>query len=168
MQQKVLAACNSQHTFFVQQSFSRHLPKAAEPYIIAEPKGRNTAASIALAVLWALELDRPQSTLLVMPSDHFISDPQSFSDHVSKAVLLAQQGLVTLFGIKPERPEPGYGYIQHKNTQVLSFTEKPTPKKSSRVSKCRELFVEQWYFLFYGRNDGRKDAKTCARHMERS
>lgn len=76
--------------------------------LVVEPAGRNTAAAIALA---ALEAD-PAELLLVMPSDHAIGDVACFLDHVEAAASLADQDLLVTFGIKPERPETGYGYIK--------------------------------------------------------
>jgi len=76
--------------------------------LIVEPAGRNTAAAIALAALEA----EPDELLLVMPSDHDIADVGAFLQAVGTAAPLAQKGWLVTFGIRPDRPETGYGYIR--------------------------------------------------------
>ena len=75
--------------------------------ILAEPSGRNTAAAIALAALAAAE----DELLLVLPSDHHIGDEAAFRDAVDTARPLAEAGWLVTFGIGPDRPETGYGWI---------------------------------------------------------
>ncbi len=75
---------------------------------IFEPVGRNTAAAIALAALEAA----PSALLLVMPSDHLIGRPERFLAAIDAAAPLAEQGFLVTFGVTPERPETGYGYIR--------------------------------------------------------
>jgi len=100
----------------------------AEPgWLILEPAGRNTAPAIAAA---ALVLQR-DDILLVMPSDHVIHDVACFRAAVEKARPLVEQGWLTTFGITPDGPETGYGYIKRGDelapgvAQVDSFVEKP-------------------------------------------
>jgi mannose-1-phosphate guanylyltransferase/mannose-1-phosphate guanylyltransferase/mannose-6-phosphate isomerase len=76
--------------------------------LVLEPTGRNTAAAIALA---ALELDG-DALMLVMPSDHVIGRPEAFLNAVARAAGQAEQGWLMTFGITPDRPETGYGYIR--------------------------------------------------------
>jgi mannose-1-phosphate guanylyltransferase/mannose-1-phosphate guanylyltransferase/mannose-6-phosphate isomerase len=75
--------------------------------VILEPKPRNTAAAIALAAL-ATQAD---AILLVLPSDHLIKDQAGFLAAVDRARSLAEQGWIVTFGIRPDHPETGYGYI---------------------------------------------------------
>lgn len=95
--------------------------------LILEPAGRNTAPAIALAALAA----DPGRVLLVMPSDHVITNPGAFRDAIETALPLADDGWLVTFGIEPDAPETGYGYIQTGESiatgahRVLRFVEKP-------------------------------------------
>jgi len=95
--------------------------------LLLEPVGRNTAAAIALAALAA----SPDDLLLVMPSDHVIGRPDRFLAAVERAAEHARAGWLMTFGIAPDRPETGYGYIKRGATlgegawAVDRFVEKP-------------------------------------------
>lgn len=94
--------------------------------IIVEPCARNTAAAIALA---AARLE-PDAVMLVCPSDHHIADETAFAKAAEEAALLAAQGWLVSFGIAPDRPETGYGYIRRGEPldtgfKVDAFVEKP-------------------------------------------
>jgi len=101
--------------------------------ILLEPFGRNTAPAVALAALTALR-DHEDPELLVLPADHFIRDTTAFLDTVKTGQALAGQGRLVTFGIIPDHPETGYGYI-HKQPHpfatvpnaypVVEFIEKP-------------------------------------------
>ncbi|MCE2517209.1 MAG: mannose-1-phosphate guanylyltransferase/mannose-6-phosphate isomerase [Alphaproteobacteria bacterium] len=99
--------------------------------IILEPSPKNTAPAILTAAHYAVDQD-PDAMLLIMPSDHFIPDLESFAEVVKTGTSYAEKGHFVTFGIKPHRPETGYGYIQVDPVQdddgghyVQSFTEKP-------------------------------------------
>jgi mannose-1-phosphate guanylyltransferase len=95
--------------------------------LILEPIARNTAPAIALAALAAV----PSSVLLVMPSDHVIADLAAFHASVEAALPFADDGWLVTFGIAPDAPETGYGYIQTGEVigggvhRVARFVEKP-------------------------------------------
>jgi mannose-1-phosphate guanylyltransferase len=101
--------------------------RCLDPIILLEPFGRNTAPAIALAALAA----DPSSILLIMPSDHVIADLQAFHDAISRAVAFVNDGWLVTFGIQPDGPETGYGYIRLGKEQsagvhvVDRFIEKP-------------------------------------------
>ncbi len=82
-----------------------------QPHYLLEPAGRNTAPAIALAALWALKQDA-NATMLVMPADHLITDIESFKQSARHAEMLARDGFLVLFGIRPTAPETGYGYVE--------------------------------------------------------
>ncbi len=88
---------------------------------LLEPVGRNTAPAIALAC-FALD---PEEIVLVTPSDHLIKDEKAYLEAVSKAKKLAQENNLVTFGIMPQYPETGFGYIEANGEEVLSFKEKP-------------------------------------------
>lgn len=98
--------------------------------IILEPSARNTAPAIALGAMRAMERD-PQAVLLVLPADHLIGAPAQFVDAVTRALPLAEAGWLVTFGIRPDRPETGFGYIRRAEGlyeggfRVGQFVEKP-------------------------------------------
>lgn len=104
----------------------KQLPKGSEAHIIAEPMGKNTAPAIALA---AARLPR-DAVMLVCPSDHHIGNVAAFTAAAETALPLAKEDWLVAFGIEPDRPETGYGYIKRGEAlgagyQVDRFVEKP-------------------------------------------
>lgn len=94
--------------------------------ILLEPCGRNTAPAITGAALYVSGQGRGGDVLLVLPADHLIVNTSEFLRAVREAVLLAQQGHIVTFGIVPDRPETGYGYIARgQGAKVERFVEKP-------------------------------------------
>lgn|GEM_PF-240866 len=93
---------------------------AVSTYIL-EAVGRNTAPAIAMAC----RIMDPETMVLVTPSDHLIQDREAYHDAVTKAIELAQAGYLVTFGVNPEYPETGFGYIQAEGHVVLAFREKP-------------------------------------------
>ena len=79
--------------------------------IVLEPLPRNTAPAIALGALQAVGQD-PEALLLVLPADHLIGDEDSFRDAVEQALPAARDNWLVTFGIRPDRPETGFGYIR--------------------------------------------------------
>ncbi len=88
---------------------------------LLEPVGRNTAPAIALA---CMAVD-PEEIVLVTPSDHLIKDEDAYLKVVEKAKTLAEQDYLVTFGITPEHPETGFGYIEADGEIVTAFHEKP-------------------------------------------
>ena len=125
-----LIICNQEHRFIV----AEHLreigikPKA----IILEPTGRNTAPAAAVASIIIAKRD-PNAIILLMPSDHVISDTTAFKAAIKTAVPAAIGGSFVTFGIKPTKAETGYGYIkksavtpqQNGCFKIDAFVEKP-------------------------------------------
>jgi mannose-1-phosphate guanylyltransferase / mannose-6-phosphate isomerase len=105
---------------------------AGDARIVLEPVGRNTAPAAALAALLVAEA-APDGLLLLMPADHLISDVAAFRQTVRSAIPAARRGLLTLFGIRPNAPATGYGYIHLGASipdagcarNVAAFGEKP-------------------------------------------
>jgi mannose-1-phosphate guanylyltransferase/mannose-6-phosphate isomerase len=101
--------------------------------IITEPVGRNTAPAVAAA---AMSLEENQ-VLLVMPADHMITRPESLVEILPDAVSAAESGRLVTFGVRPSRPETGFGYIEPGDLEqgesegswfrVRRFVEKPNP-----------------------------------------
>ncbi|WP_375583732.1 mannose-1-phosphate guanylyltransferase [Cyclobacterium xiamenense] len=104
---------------------------------LVEATPRNTAAAIAFA---AFSLP-PDSVMLVTPSDHLIGDQPRYEAALSKAVSLAREGFLVTFGLKPSRPDTGFGYIEHAGNEVISFREKPD-------AETAQGFLEKGSFLW--------------------
>jgi mannose-1-phosphate guanylyltransferase/mannose-6-phosphate isomerase len=104
-----LVICNEAHRFLVAEQF-RVLGRRPAA-IVLEPKGRNTAPALTLAALAAVA-DGRDPVLLVMPADHTMRDEAGFRAAVTDGFTLAEQGAVITFGIVPDKPETGYGYIR--------------------------------------------------------
>ncbi|HTZ00603.1 MAG TPA: mannose-1-phosphate guanylyltransferase/mannose-6-phosphate isomerase [Rhodocyclaceae bacterium] len=123
-----LLVCNEEHRFVVAEQ--ARLAGRPAP-ILLEPAGRNTAPALTLAALWATrEGDDP--VLVVMPADHVILDLAAFRGAVVAAAALAEEGRAVTFGITPDCPETGYGYIQKgaaladgRGFALARFVEKP-------------------------------------------
>lgn len=119
------------------------------PRVVGEPMGRNTAPAIAMA---ASEIARgdPEAVMMVLPSDHHIGDVAAFRRVLAAAAGLAGQGRLVTIGIRPERPETGYGYIERGRPLdgegcfgVKSFREKPDQETA-------EGFVRSGSFYWNG------------------
>lgn len=140
----IFVITNSDYVELVQQ----HIPELSEQQIMAEPVGKNTAPCVAYAYCKLESIDE-DAVMIVAPSDHLILDEDNFQKQVDKACDFARtnDALVTL-GIKPYRPDTGYGYIQFVENEtvdgvnkVVTFTEKP-PLEMAKV------FVESGEFLW--------------------
>ncbi|WP_026300736.1 mannose-1-phosphate guanylyltransferase/mannose-6-phosphate isomerase [Thioalkalivibrio sp. ALE23] len=100
------------------------------PPLVLEPEGRNTAPAIALAAACEEAAGR-DPLLLILPADHHIARTRDFHAAVARATPLAEEGYLVTFGVTPERPETGYGYIRRGESlgdagaRVARFTEKP-------------------------------------------
>jgi mannose-1-phosphate guanylyltransferase/mannose-1-phosphate guanylyltransferase/mannose-6-phosphate isomerase len=119
--------------------------------LILEPAGRNTAPAIALAALAAGAGDK---ALLVMPSDHVIEDVKAFHAAIALALPLVEQGWLVTFGIAPDTPETGYGWI-HVGApigdgvhQVVQFVEKPPLDRAEAMLASGEYAWNGGIFLF--------------------
>lgn len=111
---------------------------------IIEAVPRNTAAAIAFAAFAASEED----ILLVTPSDHIIENVQAYQNSVNEAVALAEEGYIVTFGIKPTKPETGYGYIEANGEDVLSFREKPNKNTALSFLSAGNFLWNSGMFCF--------------------
>jgi mannose-1-phosphate guanylyltransferase len=125
--------CGGAHVEGVREA----LPDLPGAHLVVEPVARNTAPAIGLAAVHALREDR-EAVLLVLPSDHHIADPQRFRDALQTAARIAGQGDLVTLGIRPTRPETGYGYLRRGAERepgvfaVEAFVEKPDATTAQR------------------------------------
>lgn len=125
----------------------------SETCTIVEPEGKNTAPAIALAA-FKIRKRSKDGLMLVMPADHFISDPAAFQGAVKKAMPAAREGYLVTFGIRPSRPETGYGYIKagpaikKAVSKVEKFVEKPDAARAAGFLKDGSYYWNSGIFLF--------------------
>jgi mannose-1-phosphate guanylyltransferase/mannose-6-phosphate isomerase len=148
-----LVVCNEAHRFLVAEQL-REIDVAAR--IVLEPEGRNTAPAVALAAFLEAE-SAPETLLLVMPADHVISDSDVFQKAIAVGVAAAEEGRLVTFGIVPDRPETGFGYIEarpdgERVVAVKSFVEKPDLATAERYVSGGEHFWNSGMFLFSARS----------------
>jgi mannose-1-phosphate guanylyltransferase/mannose-6-phosphate isomerase len=123
-----IVVCNEAHRFMVAEQMREMGVKTSA--IILEPEGRNTAPAIALAAIEALKIDA-NAVLLVLPADHYMGDAAGFRAAVEAALPTATNGYLVTFGVIPNRPETGYGYIRCGDalaegiSALAEFVEKP-------------------------------------------
>lgn len=129
-----------------------HLPELKPEQILCEPIGRNTAPCISYAAYSLLGRD-PEARMIVTPSDHLILDEATFRSIVGECLEFvdAHDALMTV-GIRPGRPETGYGYIQVSDDKTISrvkcFTEKPGPELARTFVQCGEFFWNSGIFIW--------------------
>jgi mannose-1-phosphate guanylyltransferase len=143
--------CPPENIFVVTNFFYKDLVKTQLPFltddqILCEPVGRNTAPCAAYAC-YKIYRKNPDANVVIAPSDHVILKEQEFERRINMALDITSQAevLITL-GIKPSRPDTGYGYIQfledlEEMKKVKTFTEKP-------VLELAQKFVESGDFLW--------------------
>ena len=124
--------------------------------ILIEPDGRNTAPAI-LAASVKLEAADPEGLALVLPADHVIPDTGRFAEAVLKAAASAAEGNLVTFGIKPEHPETGYGYLELEDgadpdagapQPLARFVEKPTAEEAAVMLGTGRFLWNAGIFLF--------------------
>ncbi|MEM7190650.1 MAG: mannose-1-phosphate guanylyltransferase/mannose-6-phosphate isomerase [Pseudomonadota bacterium] len=121
--------------------------------IAIEPEGRNTAPAICAAARM-IAADDPDGVMLVLPSDHLIDDVPAFTAATTQAVEAARDGHLVTFGIKPERPETGYGYIELATSDVsdtqpfMRFVEKPDADAAEEMLAAGRFLWNSGMFVF--------------------
>ncbi|MBO0858310.1 MAG: mannose-1-phosphate guanylyltransferase [Chloracidobacterium sp.] len=137
--------------------------------ILAEPRGRNTAPCIGLAALHAKRVaaDEP---LIVLPADHFIADVESFARTIKAASNVARDGAIVTLGVKPDRPETGYGYIhigaeggkslEQAYFKVHRFVEKPDYQTALGYLSSGDYLWNSGVFIFTARTI-LQEIETC-------
>jgi len=150
-----LLVCNEDHRFLVDDQLRQIV---APQVILLEPLARNTGPAIAAAALWLLARD-PDALMLVQPSDHIIAAPEAFHAAVMRGLAAAQAGNLVTFGVTPDRPDTGYGYIQGGDTidgtegvlGVERFVEKPDLATAQRFVESGAFYWNSGIFLLNAR-----------------
>jgi mannose-1-phosphate guanylyltransferase / mannose-6-phosphate isomerase len=151
-----LLICNEDHRFLVDEQLRQI---GIEPQaILLEPLARNTGPAIGAAALWLLARD-PDALMLVQPSDHVVADTEAFHRAVMQGLAAAQAGRLVTFGVKPTRPDTGYGYIQTGKALAAAdgvltvdrFVEKPDRSTAERFLADGAFLWNSGIFLLSAR-----------------
>ena len=138
----------------LQSAIAKQLPKLPKAQVLAEPAGRNTASAIGLAAFLLLRED-PDAVIGLFPSDHVIADEQRYRETLERGIELAAAGAnIVVLGIRPNRAETGYGYIEtgglfHGDAlRVRRFTEKPNAERAAEFVAAGSYFWNSGMFLW--------------------
>lgn len=120
--------------------------------VISEPLGKNTAPAIAASLEYFKQNGTTDDIVLIVPSDHLIKDIKKFNKTVEQGKILAEQGYIVTFGIKPSYPETGYGYIKTKEQlkvgyKVEKFVEKPDIKTAEKYMASGDYYWNGGIFM---------------------
>ena len=144
---KPIIITNNEHRFIVSDQLSKI---KLEAKIVLEPFGRNTAPAISLASF----LSNPDDVLLVLSSDAYVKDTQRFIEAVEVGYEASLKGSLVTFGVKPEEPNTGFGYIKkgtldnNSSYKVESFHEKPSFEKAMKFYESDDYLWNCGIFMF--------------------
>ena len=122
---EVITITNRDLFFYTKDEYEEVAPKNIFHSFLLEPFGRNSAPAIALAANYTKQKYGDDAILLVLAADHLIDNQPAFLEAINQAANLANQGKLVTFGIKPDSPKTGYGYIEADGFNVKNFVEKP-------------------------------------------
>ena len=141
----------------LRRAIAKQLPKLPKAQLLAEPVGRNTAPAVGLAAFLLLR-ENPEAVIGMFPSDHVIADEERYRETLQRGIEIAAAGAnIVVLGIRPNRPETGYGYIeasswfQGEALRVRRFTEKPDAKKAAEFVAAGNYFWNSGMFLWSAR-----------------
>ncbi|MEK7721819.1 MAG: mannose-1-phosphate guanylyltransferase/mannose-6-phosphate isomerase, partial [Elusimicrobiota bacterium] len=153
----IFVITNEDYRFHVQEDL-RSVSPAIENNVILEPVGRNTAPATALVMKYCLEKLKcsKDEVIFICPSDHIIEPVEKFAKYAHQAETAARAGSIVTFGIKPSRPETGYGYIKKGGKvqgndgvyKVEKFAEKPDMKTAEKYLEDGGYYWNSGMFSF--------------------
>ncbi len=135
----------------------RQLPQIPPVNFIVEPAGRDTALCLGYCALH-IEQRNPDSIMIAVPADHYVEDAEAYRTTLKKGLAALPHATAVVFGVRPSRPETGYGYIQIGNSgegapslPVLRFVEKPDPVRAGEYLASGHYFWNSGMFLWRNR-----------------
>ncbi|MCA9605104.1 MAG: mannose-1-phosphate guanylyltransferase [Myxococcales bacterium] len=129
------------------------LPDLPAENVLAEPVGRNTAPCIGWAATRVARID-PDAVCVVLPSDHHIGDEPAYAETLRRAIAAAAKGDIVTVGVRPTRPETGYGYIEVGDAiadgvhRVRRFVEKPNRQRAEQLLASGQVLWNSGMFFF--------------------
>jgi mannose-1-phosphate guanylyltransferase len=147
----VLVVCGRAHA----RTIRRLLPRLPAENLLVEPAARNTGPAIGLAALVVAATD-PEGVLVVLPSDHAVTKPDAFVEAVGAAAAAARAGALVSIGVKPSRPETGYGYVkvgephprERRARRCVAFVEKPDRARAEAYLASGDYLWNAGMFAF--------------------
>jgi mannose-1-phosphate guanylyltransferase / mannose-6-phosphate isomerase len=160
---KPLVVANDTHRFLVAEQL-RELDVAPRS-IVLEPVGRSSAPAAIIGALLVARED-VDGLIILLPSDHVIDDPAAFNRAVQAGIPSAQSGSIVTFGIKPDRPHTGYGYVEVGPGEgpalpVSRFVEKPDEQRAREYVESGRFYWNGGIFLFSARTMLEAAEKHC-------
>lgn len=148
--ENILSVTNTKHTSNVKMQLSE---LSENIHVLSEPVSKNTAPAIALAAKFVMQKSNSDPVIIVVPSDHLIENDEKFLSTVKKGEKLAEQGYIVTFGIEPNYPETGYGYINtleeiDNGYKVKEFVEKPDLETARKYLEAGTYFWNSGIFMF--------------------
>ena len=151
---EIVTVTNRDYFFMSKDELARALLGDGRPGVfLLEPVGRNTAPAVAMAALHVAEKYGRDARLLVLAADHLIKNAQAFAKAVADAASLADQDYLVTFGIVPDAPEAGFGYIEAGEAigagrTVKRFVEKPSQDRAREYLAAGNFFWNSGMFCF--------------------
>jgi mannose-1-phosphate guanylyltransferase/mannose-6-phosphate isomerase len=158
---EVLTVTNRELLFKTEDEYGEVNAAKLPASFILEPFGRNTAAAIAAAALQVEKKYGASAIMLVLAADHLIAYQPAFEQAVIAATALAAAGKLVTFGIEPESPETGYGYIEADGNTVVRFVEKPSLDKAQEYLASGRFLWNSGIFCFAAGTMLAEMAKHC-------
>ena len=143
-EENIVSITNTKHSSSVKIQLSK-LTKS--PQILSEPVSKNTAGAIVLASKFIMQKTNSDPVIIAIPSDLIIEDNDKFLQSIQKGEKLAEQGYLVTFGVKPDYPETGYGYIKG-DFKVEQFVEKPDFETAKKYVENGNYFWNSGIFMF--------------------
>lgn len=143
--QNIISVSNTKHHSNVKMQLGS---LSENSVILSEPISKNTAPAIALSVKYIIENNNQDETVLVVPSDLLIENNEKFEQTIREAQKYVDEGFIVTFGIKPEYPEIGFGYICCQNGKVTEFSEKPDFQTAQKYLQSSDYYWNSGIFMF--------------------
>lgn len=141
---EILTVTNRELLFITKDEY-RALNNSTSSHFLLEPEARNTAAAVVISALKVKHAHGPEALLLILTADHLIQQQTAFQQAVETACKIAQTGKIVTFGIQPNAPETGYGYIEADLNQIISADNKQTAYKVNRFVEKPDQATAQQY-----------------------
>lgn len=141
----IISVTNSKHHANVKMQLGEF---NGNSIVLPEPVSKNTAPAIALSVKYIIENSDDDETVLVVPSDLLIENNDKFISSVKEAEKFVEQGKIVTFGVKPNYPETGFGYIKSVENSVIEFCEKPNFETAKKYIQDGGYFWNSGIFMF--------------------
>lgn len=143
--ENIVSMTNTKHSANVRVQLSK---LQNNPIILSEPVAKNTAPAIILASKYIMQKTNSDPVIVAVPSDLLIKNNKKFLSSMKKGEEFAKEGFIVTFGIKPDYPETGFGYIKAEGEKVLQFVEKPDCQTAQKYLNDGNYFWNSGIFMF--------------------